>query len=114
MMNEQGELTCVGEVPEGCMVKLLNGNPNTLIAAAAHAREQAMAQHKGSTPTSADWLLIDCISRVLFLGDDMTKELEAVGQGEAVFGAFTLGEIANSGSDYLEFYNKTIVLGVLG
>ena len=114
MMNEQGELTCVGEVPEGCMVKLLNGNPDTLIAAAADAREQAMANHQGSSRVPTDWLLIDCISRVLFLGDDMTRELQAVGQGEAVFGAFTLGEIANSGSDYLAFYNKTIVLSVLG
>lgn len=114
MMNEKGELTCVGEVPEGCMVRLLNGNPDTLIAAATHAREQALAAYQGSTLASTDWLLIDCISRVLYLGDDMTKELQAVAQGEAVFGAFTLGEIANSGNDYLDFYNKTIVVGLLG
>lgn len=114
MMNKQGELTCVGEVPEGCMIKLLNGNPDTLIAAATHAREQATSQYQAFERVPTDWLLIDCISRVLFLGDDMSKELQVVGQDKPVFGAFTLGEIANSCSDYLAFYNKTIVVAVLG
>lgn len=111
MMTENGEVVCVGEVPEGCAVRLLHGNPETLIAAAGQARANALA----AAPAARELphrLLMDCISRVLFLGDDMARELEAVSQGVPVFGAFTLGEIANSGSDYLEFYNKTTVLGI--
>lgn len=104
------ELLCVGEVPEGCFVKLLNGTSDSLIEAAAAARDQAKDgfQHSGDTTG----LFIDCISRVLFLGDKITQELQAVGRETPVFGAFTLGEIANSGHDYLEFYNKTSVLGL--
>ncbi|WP_404375797.1 FIST signal transduction protein [Vreelandella aquamarina] len=111
-MTQDGAVVCVGEVPEGCTVKLLHGNPESLIAAAGQAREAAFAAApKGQV--FPDCLLIDCISRVLFLEDDMARELEAVSQQGQVFGAFTLGEIANNGSDYLEFYNKTTVLGLL-
>ncbi|WP_006788054.1 FIST signal transduction protein [Thiorhodospira sibirica] len=104
------ELLCVGEVPEGCFVKLLNGTSDSLIEAAAAARDQAKDGFK--QPGATAGLFIDCISRVLFLGDKITQELQAVGRETPVFGAFTLGEIANSGHDYLEFYNKTSVLGL--
>lgn len=112
MMNAQGEITCVGEVPEGCRVTLLHGNPGTLMGAAACAHRQATAHL--APGAQADLLLIDCISRVLFLDNMITHELKEVSKGQSVFGAFTLGEIANSGSDYLAFYNKTVVLGALG
>ncbi|MYL25096.1 FIST signal transduction protein [Vreelandella massiliensis] len=111
-ITPEGELVCVGEVPEGCAMRLLHGNPQALIEAAISAREQAL-EAAPSAKAGCQRLLIDCISRVLFLGDDLSHELEAVSDGMPVFGAFTLGEIANSGSDYLEFYNKTTVLGIL-
>ncbi|NOR26155.1 MAG: hypothetical protein GQ542_17565 [Desulforhopalus sp.] len=57
---------------------------------------------------------MDCISRVLFLGDKLQEEIEAVQDASApLIGAFTIGEIANSGKDFLEFYNKTCIVGVL-
>ena len=57
---------------------------------------------------------IDCISRVLFMEDNFKKELEAVSDGVFTFGALTIGEIASMGDAYLEFYNKTAVVAVLG
>jgi hypothetical protein len=116
MRTEDGKgMVCVGEVPEGCTVRLLNGTAEGLIAAAGQAdrlAQQSWQQQSESTPEAA--LFIDCISRVLFLGDRITEELEQVAPGLPVFGALTLGEIANTGRDYLEFYNKTAVLGLLG
>ena len=112
LMVEQGQhLVCVGEVPEGSFVRLLNGTPQTLIAAAAQARHIAASTPLNKAQPAC--LFIDCISRVLFLGELIDKELQAISQGEVVFGAFTLGEIANTGQDFLEFYNKTSVLALL-
>lgn len=111
MVCNDTELVCVGEVPEGCFVKLLNGTPQSLIEAAAQARE--IAETGFTQDKNKSWFFIDCISRVLFLGERITEELDAVGHDTPVFGAFTLGEIANTGQDYLEFYNKTSVLGLL-
>jgi hypothetical protein len=116
MRTEDGKgMVCVGEVPEGCTVRLLNGTAEDLIAAARQAdrlAQQSWQQQSKAAPEAA--LFIDCISRVLFLGDRITEELEQVASGLPVFGALTLGEIANTGRDYLEFYNKTAVLGLLG
>jgi hypothetical protein len=113
--NERGELICVGEVPENTALSILRGENAALIGAAGQAAAAGLAKVKGS-PQSA--LVIDCISRVLFLGDDFEKELAAVeaqlaGSGGVPEGALTLGEISSSGEGLLEFYNKTMVVGVL-
>jgi len=63
----------------------------------------------------AGTLVFDCISRALFLQDHFAQELAAVAQGQSpLFGALTIGEIANSGRSYLEFFNKTTVVARLG
>ncbi len=114
MVDEQGGLVCVGEVPQGCFVKILKGTRDSLVKAAGHARalaEQSAPPDLADAPTA---FFIDCISRALFLGEGITEELAAAASGRALFGALTLGEIANNGRDYLEFYNKTAVLGLFG
>jgi hypothetical protein len=105
---------CVGEVPEGSFVRILNGTEESLVAAAAKACEKAQQAHKQLTDQPVQLgCFIDCISRVLFMGDNIVNEFAQVSGDYPLFGALTLGEIANSGKDYLEFYNKTAVLGLM-
>lgn len=117
MPTEDGKgLVCVGEVPEECFVRVLNGTPQQLIEAAAEVKKRAdsdWARRYENTPKLG--LFIDCISRVLFLEDKIDEEIAQVSDpAMPLFGALTLGEIANNGQEYLEFYNKTAVLCVLG
>ena len=117
MPTEDGKgLVCVGEVPEECFVRVLNGTPQQLIEAAAEVKKRAdsdWARRYDNTPKLG--LFIDCISRVLFLEDKIDEEIAQVSDpAMPLFGALTLGEIANNGQEYLEFYNKTAVLCVLG
>jgi hypothetical protein len=108
-----GSLICVGEIPEGAYIHILCGNPKSLIQAAGNAMQLAEASFPpGVRP---DWIFfIDCISRVLFLQGDFREELNAVGRvGLPIIGVLSLGEIANNKKDYLEFYNKTTVIGVM-
>ncbi|GAB6057855.1 FIST signal transduction protein [Desulfonatronum parangueonense] len=111
MVGPDGGLICVGEVPAGSFVRLLSGSPDSLIEAAGRARELAEKALPGGSGQAA--FFIDCISRVLYLGDRIQDELANAAGNRPLFGALTLGEIANSGKDYLEFYNKTSVLGLL-
>ncbi len=111
MKNQNNGLICVGEIPPGSFVRLLHGRPDSLIDAATKARQLAEQATRRNT-SSGNVFIIDCISRVLFLEDRITEELQAAGGQHKLFGALTLGEIANSGQDYLEFFNKTTVIGI--
>jgi hypothetical protein len=113
VVQEDGSLICVGEVPQNAFVDILKGNNENLI----EASRNALANAKENAPSSKNpqhVFFIDCISRVLFLENDFQKELDAVADsGLQVTGVLTLGEIANSGRDYLEFYNKTSVVAII-
>ena len=113
LYTENNELVCVGEVPVNSFVYILQGNMDSLIEGAVQARDNALKDYQGEMNT-ASMLFMDCISRVLFMGEEFKKELQAVDCGITTFGALTIGEIANTGDAYLEFYNKTAVVGVLG
>lgn len=113
IQNKAGEIICVGEIEEGGYVDILTGNIASLVSAAQTALERGIDAFPG-VPERPVSLFIDCISRVLFMQEEFSKELDAVyDPNTPLIGALTLGEIANSGQDYLEFYNKTAVIGVL-
>jgi len=112
IMTEGDHLICVGEVPEGSYIYILNGDLKSLVKGAKTAREAAWNSNP-TAPADQTVFFIDCISRVLFMEDDFPRELEVVADGHPMFGALTLGEIANTGDAYLEFYNKTAVVGIL-
>ena len=114
-VNEKGELVCVGEVPENAMLSILKGTKSSLIQAAGQAIESC--RHPDGRKIRC-CLVIDCISRVLFLEDDFTEELATVQAGIGSIsadiipeGILTLGEISSYGAGIPEFLNKSIVVG---
>ena len=117
-VGPNGELVCVGSVPENSVVDILKGTPSSLIAAAGQAAEECSDLDCRQLDSQ---VIFDCISRVLFLGEHFDEELATVneklkiaGFNELPFGALTLGEISSYGDGYLEFFNKTIVAGAIG
>jgi len=114
-VNEKGELICVGEMPENAALSIMKGKRNSLIRAAGQAAHDCVGSEKRGLRLS---LIADCISRVIFLEDDFSKELEAVNnriqsvdEKQTPLGMLTLGEISSYGEGFLEFFNKTIVVG---
>jgi len=112
--NEKGELICVGEVLSNTVLDVLKGDEDNLIASAKEAANIAIKN--ATNPTSA--IIVDCISRVLFLEDKFQEELDTVidvlkykKKELPISGALTLGEIS-SYNNYLELFNKTIVVGL--
>jgi hypothetical protein len=111
--EDDGSLVCVGEVPAGTFVDILAGTTESLVDAACQALHRSLTAI-GPALESRLTIFVDCISRVLFLQDEFGRELDAVHTEEIpLIGALTMGEIANSGQEYLEFYNKTAVVGIV-
>ncbi len=114
-VNEHGHIVCIGEVEENTFLNIKHGNPENLISAAGVAVRECM--DKSETPQKA--IIIDCISRVLFLENDFQRELQAVvrplkdkNPQTSVVGALTMGEISSFGQGLIQFFNKTIVIGI--
>ncbi|TAJ13951.1 histidine kinase [Marinilabiliaceae bacterium JC017] len=108
---DDNSIVCVGEIKQDEFVYILVGDHSTLLKSAKQAKEMAIEEAEGQKAMCQFSFFIDCISRALFLGDDFQKEIDAVYNGNRVFaGALTIGEIANNGKAYLEFYNKTAVV----
>lgn len=107
--TEGDAIRCFGAVAEREHVHVLKGNVDALVDAANVAYQDATAGVDGGTLVS-----FDCISRALYLDEDFDRELDAVAPPDRpVLGALTIGEIANGGDGYLEYYNKTAVAAVV-
>ncbi|HYN54474.1 MAG TPA: FIST C-terminal domain-containing protein [Methylotenera sp.] len=112
-VRHDGGLICVGDVQRGSLVHIMNGNVNSLLSAAVQVRTMADANTTAASQPSVD-VAMNCISRAFFLGDNINSELDSLRHTtRPLIGAFTLGEIANSGQDYLEFHNKTVVIATI-
>jgi hypothetical protein len=107
LVTDEGGVVCVGEIREGSIVHILHGSPESLLDAASEAKQASLAGTSDGTGLN---VLIDCISRVLFLGDRFDEELAKAQDELPLIGAATIGEIAGTRSGHLEFYNKTCVI----
>lgn len=113
---ESHSITCIAEVPENTIMYLLTSDIKSLITAAGSTFKPNVPII--SSPRTN--LIFDCISRALFLDKNFKNELAAVYNSFQKFapgiqpeGALSLGEIALNGRGNLEFYNKTLVTGIL-
>lgn len=105
-------LSLVGNIDQNSIIAILRGKNEKLIFA---AKKAAILSNNHAPKNLHSVLLIDCISRFLFLEKDFSLELEAIASAypphTILWGMLTLGEIANANQEGIEFYNKTCVVG---
>lgn len=111
--SEDGSITCVAEVPENAVVRIMKGDSNSVIKATENAAKQALEMTGGQKPAFA--VVFDCVSRVQLLSKDAQREFEAVrrvlGKRVPVIGFLTFGEIASLRGPPV-FNNKSIVIWI--
>lgn len=114
----KNDMVCVGCVPVNTMIYILQGRRKFIVEAAFLAGEQSglKLQQLSHKPLGMA-LAFDCISRSLYLGEDFSDELLAlgsgVGEGKIIIGVLSIGEIANTARGTINLLNKSIVVGQL-
>ena len=113
-LNANGELVCVGDIPENTVLNILRGREEGLIAASGAAAIDCTSKWRGP-PSSC--LMVDCVSRSLFLGTRYAEELARItepltsaGACDSPEGFLSVGEIASYGEGTVDFLNKTTVI----
>ncbi|WP_035074728.1 FIST signal transduction protein [Maridesulfovibrio zosterae] len=110
-MTDDGSLVCVGGVEEGAFVDILHGNSESLIEASRTIATNHDILNLGEKSVA---LIVDCISRAIFMADSFEEELKAINLPDIpLIGMLSFGEIATQTQESLEFHNKTTVLSVL-
>lgn len=112
-INDADELVVLSHVSENSVMYLAHGDRASLVAAARQAVDDC-----GDPAGVVRCFVSDCYSRARFLADGFDAELDAVADAVARFadvapeGVLALGEIAANGRSSIEFFNKTIVVGL--
>lgn len=110
-MDSDGNLICVGEIREGSFIEIMHGSPESLIEASLST---SLKNEEIPTGQNSMALIVDCITRFIFMGDRFEDELKAAApQDIPMAGILSFGEIATKFKESLELHNKTTVLTIL-
>jgi hypothetical protein len=105
--TDHGRLHIVDHVPEGQYIRIMNGDIDSLLNGA----KIALASSDSELEIEAtEQFCVDCISRVLYMQEEFDRELALLNGMKPMDGVLSIGEIANSGENVLELYNKTVVV----
>ena len=113
-VGADGSLACAAEIPEGASVSILDGEPESMVAAARRAAEEACRNLGGSR--AAGVLLFDCVCRGMILDGRFGQEIEAVASvfpDVPVAGLLTYGEIARFKGRLDGWHNTTAVVAAI-
>lgn len=108
-------LIFAGNVPEGYLAQLMQGNFGRLIDGAASAAGSAKQAVNGNNGVA---ILVSCIGRKLLLGQRAGEEAEAIkdilGDNIAQLGFYSYGEISpHAKSGMCELHNQTMTVTVI-
>ncbi|OGO85366.1 MAG: hypothetical protein A2Y22_05040 [Clostridiales bacterium GWD2_32_59] len=110
-VNEKGELICVSEVSKKEPVYILKGDQEDILRSVENMYET----HLKNLEENKNILYFDSISRAMFLEEKFEPLINRLKsyEGLAFDGALTIGQISSYGDGYIEFLNKSLVIGII-
>ncbi|WP_340817967.1 FIST C-terminal domain-containing protein [Methanolobus sp. WCC4] len=115
-ITEEGELVCAGGIPENAVLNILTSDKTSLLRSAKTAIDDCFVEEREDIEGC---FIIDCVSRSIFLQEGFEDELQVIknrleNRDIQIIpeGVLSVGEIASMGKDTVEFFNKTVVIGI--
>ena len=109
-LNENNELILAGELPQNSVITLLKSHQESLMEATLKASVEATSSQNDIM------MMFECISRLEYLNGLSANQLQHItehAQVRSIYGVVSIGEIANTGNHYINFLNKSCVMGGL-
>ena len=108
---DEHSLACIAEIPQGGLIWIMEGDPESVLSATDAACSDALAALDDHVPLGL--LAFDCVARRLVLGDDGTRtelaRLLTCASGAPLAGFYSYGEIART-RGIPGFHNQTLVV----
>jgi hypothetical protein len=114
---DSGEVTFLGEIPEGAQVQITQAIRDQVIAGVSQSADKAMADYPGETPSVA--MTFSCTGRKNALGTKTREEIanarDSLGGAIPMSGFYTFGEIGPvSDHTRARYHNTTFVTLLMG
>jgi len=107
-----GSIVFAGDLPKETIVRFMKTDKEAMIQSAEKAGRQAVERIGNALIAAA--IVFSCAGRAVILGEDTSKEIEAVrkaiGEYVPLIGFYTYGEIAAISEGVPAFLNHTIVV----
>lgn len=118
--RERGSMSFAGDIPQGCVARLMRAGIDRLIHSAEHAVKDVMCSLAGPGDSAQPRLAlaVGCVGRRTVLGERTEEELEllceAISQPATVAGFYAFGEIGSAGAHaQVGFHNQSMAVTVL-
>lgn len=109
--EDEKSLTFAGNMPQGNYARLMKANFDRLVEGASNAAQNTV-DAKNKKPDLA--ILISCVGRKTLLNQRIEEEVEEIrevyGNGTALTGFYSYGEIAPSNFSKCELHNQTMTI----
>lgn len=113
--TSEGAILCVGDFPESCDIRFMEGNACSVVDAAAGAAE---ACRDAAVGMERRYIVIECVTRFSYLGERFKEELSMVtrtlrdgSENGGPCGFMSIGSILGRPGGRPELSNKNLVIG---
>lgn len=115
-VGEDGAIHCCSDVPQDGVIRVMEGDVESLLDATTEAARDALTQLGGALPELA--LLTACVSRDFVLGGEgPSREIaaarRALGGDVPVFGALLFGQLGRQARGRTQFHSKAVQVCLL-
>lgn len=115
-VDNDGSIHCVGEVPQGALVRVMHGDADSMVASAVAAGAAA----RTAVDTLVGAIVFDCVTRYTVLGparrhEELAALRAGIGATIPIVGCLSFGEIGAPGGGVPKYHNKAaLVLALPG
>ncbi len=115
IVGKKGEMTCMGDIPQGAQLRLMVSDATRGIEVAKQAAEAIMKKLDGRKPKAV--MMLSSVARKKMLGSQVNEEIEAVqqvvGRDVPIVGFYSYGQMQGNTGERIPLQNASLLIWAL-